>query len=147
MVCVACVTALVGAPVAAGAPWARRITGYLPARDGTLLHYSVLLPAAKGRFPVVMNYSGYDAGSIGGAAYRRGDTAMWPGLDTSLLRAGYAVFGVNMRGTGCSQGNFLLFDPHWGTDGYDAIEWAARQRWSDGRVGMANWSYAGLSQV
>jgi putative CocE/NonD family hydrolase len=52
-----------------------------------------------------------------------------------------------MRGTGCSQGNFLLFDPHWGTDGYDAVEWAARQPWSDGDVGMANWSYAGLSQV
>lgn len=133
--------------MASAAPWAKRITGYLAARDGTLLHYSVLLPAGTGRFPVVMNYSGYDPGSIGGAAYQQGNTAMWPDLDTSLLRAGYAVFGVNMRGTGCSQGNFLLFDPHWGTDGYDAIEWAARQRWSDGNIGMANWSYAGLSQV
>lgn len=138
---------LLCAASASAFPWARRITGYLPARDGTLLHYSVLLPAASGRFPVVLNYSGYDPGSIGGAAYQQGDTAMWPNLDTSLLKAGYAVLGVNMRGTGCSQGSFLLFDPHWGTDGYDAIEWAARQPWSDGNIGMANWSYAGLSQV
>lgn len=134
--------------VAAAAPWAKRETGYLKTADGTLLHYSVLLPRAKGRFPVVMNYSGYDAGSIGGAAYRKGDTAMWPRLDASLLRAGYAVFGVNMRGTGCSGGGaFSLFDRKWGTDGRDAVEWAARQRWSTGRIGMANWSYAGLSQI
>ncbi len=129
-------------------PWAKRITGYLRASDGTLLHYSVLLPKAKGRFPVVMNYSGYDAGSIGGTAYREGKTAMWPRLDATLLRHGYAVFGVNMPGTGCSGGGaFYLFDPRWRTDGRDAVEWAARQKWSTGKIGMADWSYAGLSQI
>lgn len=97
---------------------------------------------------MVVNYSGYDAGSIGGAAYRKGDTAMWPRLDASLLRAGYAVLGVNMRGTGCSGGGaFDLFSRRWGTDGRDAVEWAARRTWSTGRIGMANWSYAGLSQL
>lgn len=133
---------------AAGRPWAKRETGYLKATDGTLLHYSVLLPKRAGRFPVVMNYSGYDAGSIGGKAYLEGNTAMWPRLDTSLLRHGYAVFGVNMPGTGCSAGGaFSLFDRKWGLDGRDAVEWAARQRWSTGKIGMDNWSYAGLSQV
>ncbi len=129
-------------------PWAKRITGYFPDRHGTLLHYSVLLPRTKGRFPVVLNYSGYDAGSIGGAAYQQGNTAMWPALDTTLLKHGYAVLGVNMSGSGCSGGGaWRLFADDWGTDGYDAVEWAASQRWSDGRIGMDNWSYAGLSQV
>lgn len=129
-------------------PWAERITGYFPARDGTQLHYSVLLPKATGRFPVVMNYSGYDPGSIGGAAYQQGDTAMYEPIDTALLKAGYAVLGVNMRGSGCSGGGaWQLFSKKWGQDGYDAVEWAARQRWSDGNIGMDNWSYAGLSQV
>jgi predicted acyl esterase len=133
---------------AAGVPWAKRETGYLKAADGTWLHYSVLLPKATGRFPVVMNYSGYDAGSIGGMAYRDGNTAMWPRLDATLLQHGYAVFGVNMPGTGCSGGGaFNLFDHKWGVDGGNAVEWAARQRWSTGSVGMADWSYAGLSQI
>lgn len=142
------VSLLVASAPAQAVPWAKRITGYFPARDGTLLHYSVLLPAGTGPFPVVLNYSGYDAGSIGGAAYQQGSTAMWPDLDTSLLNAGYAVLGVNMPGTGCSGGGpFQLFADNWGTGGYDAVEWAARQPWSDGNVGMDNWSFAGLSQV
>lgn len=128
-------------------PWAERQTGYLPARDGTLLKYSVLLPSVKGPFPTIVNYSGYDPGSIGGKAYQEGDTTMDPDLDAKLLQAGYAVLGVNMAGTGCSDGTFKLFANRWGTDGADAIEWAAKQPWSDGRLGMANWSYAGLSQI
>lgn len=126
--------------------WAKRETGYLPTRDGTMLKYSVLLPAVTGRFPVIVNYSGYDAGSIGGPAFEAGNSIMSPSLDQNLLAAGYAVMGVNMAGTACSDGVFDLFGPRWATDGYDLVEWAAQQAWSDGNVGMANWSYAGLSQ-
>jgi putative CocE/NonD family hydrolase len=72
---------------------------------------------------------------------------MWPALDATLLKAGYAIFGVNIAGTGCSQGTFSLFSPRWSTDGYDAVEWAAKQSWSDGGIGMDNWSFAGLSQL
>ena len=130
-----------------GQPWAERITGYLRAGDGNLLHYSVLLPRSSGRFPVIMNYSGYDPGSIGGVAYQQGNTAMWPSLDTTLLQAGYAVLGVNMPGTGCSQGRFDLFSRLWGSDGADAVQWAAHQPWSTGNVGMDNWSFAGIGQL
>jgi predicted acyl esterase len=56
--------------------FARRLTGYLPVRDGTQLRYSVLLPKGKGPFPVIVNYSGYDPGSIGGPAYLDDNTAM-----------------------------------------------------------------------
>ena len=127
--------------------WAKRLTGYMDARDGMDLKYSVLLPPGDGPFPTIMNYSGYDPGSIGGTAYQAGNTTMDPELDAKLLKAGYAVIGVNMRGTGCSAGDFSLFSEKWGTDGYDAVEWTADQPWSNGKVGMANWSYAGLSQV
>ncbi|MCB0871111.1 MAG: CocE/NonD family hydrolase, partial [Solirubrobacterales bacterium] len=121
-------------------PWAERLTGYMDARDGMDLKYSVLLPPGDGPFPAIMNYSGYDPGSIGGTAYQAGNTTMDPELDAKLLKAGYAVVGVNMRGTGCSDGNFSLFANEWGTDGYDAVEWTADQPWSNGKVGMANWS-------
>lgn len=127
--------------------WARRLTGYLTARDGTELRYSVLLPAKRGRFPVIINYSGYDPGAIGGRAYARENTAMSADLDATLLDAGYAILGVNARGTGCSYGTFDFLGPSYGRDGADAVEWAAGQPWSTGAVGMANWSWAGMSQV
>lgn len=127
--------------------WAKRLTGYLQTRDGVSLRYSVLVPRGPGPFPVIINYSGYDPGAIGGFSYLHDDTAMSNGLDASLLNAGYAVMGVNARGTGCSEGEFDFLGPSYGMDGADAVEWAAKQSWSDGSIGMANWSWAGMSQV
>ena len=68
-------------------------------------------------------------------------------LDRSLLERGYAVLGVNARGTGCSEGAFDFLGPAYGKDGADIVEWAAVQSWSNGAIGMANWSWAGMSQV
>jgi len=127
--------------------WAKRLTGYVTAQDGVHLRYSILLPAGDGPFPVVLNYSGYDPGAIGGSAYVHNDTAMSRNLDQTLLEHGFAVMGVNARGTGCSEGDFDFLGPSYGQDGAEAVEWAARQPWSSGSVGMANWSWAGMSQV
>jgi len=127
--------------------WERRLSGYLETRDGEQLRYSVLLPGSDGRFPVIINYSGYDPGAIGGLAYQEGDTAMSASLDGFLLEHGYAVMGVNARGTGCSTGIFDFLGPEYGRDGYDIVEFAAGQPWSSGDVGMANWSWAGMSQL
>ena len=127
--------------------WARRVTGYLTTRDGVRLRYSALLPKAAGRFPVIVNYSGYDPGALGGLAYRQGDTAMSVSLDRTLVEHGYAVVGVNARGTACSEGEFEFLGASYGQDGADIIEFVAAQDWSDGKVGMANWSWAGMSQI
>lgn len=127
--------------------WGQRLTGYLRARDGTLLRYSVLLPNGKGPFPTIINYSGYDPGAIGGAAYLDDNTAMSVSLDRTLVEHGYAVFGVNARGTGCSEGVFDFLGRDYGRDGRDAVEFIAIQPWSTGAVGMANWSWAGMSQL
>lgn len=127
--------------------WARSLSGDIPMEDGVRLHYTVLLPPGPGPFPVIINYSGYDPGAIGGARYAVGDTTMSASLDQSLLRAGYAVLGVNARGTGCSDGAFDFLGPRYGLDGAAAVEWAASQPWSNGAVGMANWSWAGMSQL
>jgi len=128
--------------------WARRETGYLPAADGTLLRYSVLLPAKTGRFPVALSYSGYDTGSIGGAAYLKNDVTFSFDLDRELVAKGYAVMGVNARATGCSEGApFDFLGVKYGEDGRDAVEFAAKQPWSNGNVGMYGWSWAGMSQL
>ena len=127
--------------------WAHRLTGYLQTADGTSLRYSVLLPRKTGRFPVIINYSGYDPGAIGGSAYLSDDTAMSTSLDRTLVEHGYAVMGINARGTACSEGTFDFLGPQYGEDGRDAVEFAAVQPWSTGAIGMANWSWAGMSQI
>ncbi|MCU1733348.1 MULTISPECIES: CocE/NonD family hydrolase [unclassified Pseudomonas] len=127
--------------------WAKRETGYIKTADGTELRYSALLPANQGRFPVLVRYSGYDSGSIGGSAYLADDETFSVDLDKQLVSLGYAVVGVQARGTGCSQGTFDFLGPAYGTDGRDAIEFIAKQTWSDGKVGMFGWSWSGMSQL
>jgi putative CocE/NonD family hydrolase len=115
-------------------------SGYLEARDGTRLRYHVIRPDGPGPFPVLVNYEGYAAGSN---ASDNGVSI----YTNRLLERGYAVMGVSVRGTGCSQGEFDPFDLTMGTDGHDAVEWAARQPWSDGRVGMIGVSFGGITQL
>lgn len=115
-------------------------TGYLTARDGTQLRYDVIRPDGPGPFPALLNYEGYAAGS----------NATDNGVSTfsdRILQRGYALVGVSVRGTGCSQGEFDPFAPSMGTDGYDAIEWIAKQPWSNGHVGMIGVSFGGITQL
>jgi uncharacterized protein len=113
---------------------------YLEARDGTTLAVHVTLPGPveDGPYPTVVEYSGYDPANPGG-------------LQPSKLIAGmlgYATVGVNMRGTGCSGGSFLFYEPAQVTDGYDVIEIVGAQEWvAGGRVGMVGLSYPGISQL
>ncbi|MGH2792814.1 MAG: CocE/NonD family hydrolase [Actinomycetota bacterium] len=114
--------------------------GYLAARDGTRLRYNVVRPADGGPFPALINYEGYAAGTDAA------DNGVATYIDR-LLERGYAVIGVSVRGTGCSEGAFDPFAKTMGQDGYDAVEWAAGQPWSDGRVGMIGVSFGGITQL
>jgi hypothetical protein len=114
--------------------------GYLETRDGTLLAINVLLPgpANGGPYPTVVEYSGYSPADP--------DSPQPSSLITRAL--GYAVVGVNMRGTGCSGGAFQFFETLQSTDGYDVIEIVAAQPWVKGhKVGMVGLSYPGISQL
>jgi putative CocE/NonD family hydrolase len=107
--------------------------GYTALSDGTRLHYTLTLPAAEGRFPVVLKYDPYNAGAES---------------DPTWNDSGYAMLGVNFRGTGCSQGTFQpLRGDLWGADGAEVVAWAAAQPWSDGNVGMIGYSFTGVSQL
>ena len=61
------------------------------------------------------------------------------------VKHGYHVFIQDIRGTGKSEGEFLRFTAD-GKDGYDTIEWLAKQSWCDGNVGMFGNFYAGFLQ-
>ncbi|WP_140403784.1 MULTISPECIES: CocE/NonD family hydrolase [unclassified Nocardioides] len=111
--------------------------GYVTTRDGTTLSANVVLPPGPGPFPTVVEYSGYDPSNPA-------NTTMAQLFNT----LGYAYVGVNMRGTGCSGGSFLHFEPIQSLDGYDVIEAVAAQPWAKfHRVGMVGISYPGISQL
>ena len=116
---------------------------YIETRDGTLLSAHVVLPGPvdEGPYPTVVEYSGYDPSNP-----TSGGPAQPGSLIASLL--GYAIVGVNVRGTGCSGGSYDFFERMQVLDGYDVIETVAAQPWvAHGEVGMVGLSYPGIAQL
>jgi putative CocE/NonD family hydrolase len=107
-------------------------------RDGVLLTTEVYLPAAPGRHAVVMERSPYSG---------NGTTTRTECDDPKMqfwAHNGYAAIYQHVRGIYGSQGNFDPIQQE-GPDGYDAVEWAAAQPWSNGQVGMMGRSYDGVA--
>jgi len=133
---------------------------YIEMRDGILLSAWITLPGPEeeGPYPTLVNYSGYSPSRPGKSM---GDEVeIFCGLFPILCEApsfpsgliagimGYAVVGVNMRGTGCSGGAYDYFETLQLTDGYDLIETVAHQPWvKHNKVGMVGLSYPGISQL
>ncbi|MCU1460766.1 MAG: hypothetical protein JWO37_841 [Acidimicrobiales bacterium] len=106
--------------------------------DGVKLRYTVVRPAKSGTYPTLFEYSGYDPGTNPDAAY----------VDQFVVKdGGYAYIGVNVRGTGCSEGTFDFFQPKEATDGAAVIKWVTSQPWSSGKVGMIGKSFPGITQL
>jgi putative CocE/NonD family hydrolase len=108
--------------------------GYVPLEDGVRLAYVVYHPSEGGPFPTLLTYNPYSGGGL----------PMNDGIRT-FLRRDYAVLSVSIRGTGCSQGIYPPLTQQ-GKDGAQVVEWAARQPWSSGAVGMFGVSYPGTIQ-
>jgi putative CocE/NonD family hydrolase len=105
-------------------------------RDGVRLMADLWLPIALGKYPVITIRTPYG---------RRAEWLVGKGLAEYFANRGYAVLSQDVRGTGDSKGNFeFLFQE--GIDGYDTIEWAAAQPWSNGRVASMGLSYLGAAQ-
>ncbi len=136
VIALSALTLSVGASAASAATQEQ---GYVPMADGTQLEYTVELPGATGKFPVALTYAGYCEGAV----WTCNETDSAP----ALLAAGYAVLGVSIRGTSCSSGTFNAFTPQEWRDGAAAVEWAARQPWSDGHIGMFGDSFPGITQL
>jgi putative CocE/NonD family hydrolase len=82
--------------------------------------------------PVVFTFTPY----IGDTYHER---AMY------FARSGYVYVLVDVRGRGSSEGAFEPFANE-GRDGYDVVEFLARQPWSNGKIAMWGGSYAGFDQ-
>ncbi|MFI5776260.1 CocE/NonD family hydrolase [Nocardia sp. NPDC051570] len=68
-------------------------------------------------------------------------------VDRKLIQSGYVQVVVDVRGTGFSQGDWQVFGDREQRDGPEVVEWAARQPFSDGAVGMSGVSYSAINQL
>jgi predicted acyl esterase len=127
----------------------------IPMRDGSPLYANIYRPGDSDRYPVVMTVGPYGKdlhfGDFNPAAYAQiaehGPHLNWETPNPEWwVPHGYVVVRVDQRGIGRSPGRLDLFSQQQGEDFYDAIEWAALQPWSTGKVGLLGISYYALSQ-
>jgi putative CocE/NonD family hydrolase len=109
-------------------------------RDGVRLATEVYRPANAAALPVILQRTPYNRSPVTGI----GSNCTNPGFMT-LAGRGYTVLNQDVRGRYRSQGvmNAMVQEAN---DGYDAIEWAAAQPWSTGKVATTGGSYVGLTQ-
>lgn len=129
--------------------WVRRSL-YLTMRDGVRLAADVILPAKNGEvaqesLPVIWTHNRYLRATIRNGVVR--STADSP-LSQPLIRHGYVMVNVDVRGSGASFGRWDgIFTKEETKDAYEITEWIASQPWCDGNVGMAGGSYLGITQL
>lgn len=133
--------------------------------DGIVLRADVFRPDDENTpAPVLMTLGPYGKG----VEYKSGYKAQWDWLfgrrpellagstksymtwetpDPEIWTAwGYAVVRVDSRGAGRSPGFIDIFSPREIKDFYEAIEWAAVQKWCSGKVGLLGISYYAITQ-
>ena len=119
----------------------------MPMRDGIRLATDIYRPKGGGKHPVVFSRTPYNFNTWS-------DGKMVTGPLQAAYEAvsrGYVYVVQNERGRFFSEGEWdILGTPI--TDGYDALEWMSKQKWSNGKVGLigcsstAEWQMAVASQ-
>jgi putative CocE/NonD family hydrolase len=108
-------------------------TEMMPLRDGVKLATDLYFPEGPdGKLPCILIRTPYkkESSELDGKFY---------------ASRGYVVAIQDVRGRYASEGEWEPFVNE-GQDGYDAIEWLAKQSWSNGKVGMVGGSYLGWVQ-
>lgn len=111
----------------------------VPMRDGIILYGDLYRPNDEERYPVVIMRTPYGK--------KNGDNDRDYSDPYKLAVAKYNVLIQDVRGTGASGGTLDSTGAAEIADGYDTVEWAAVQEWSDGSVGMFGLSYFGFTQL
>ena len=143
----------------AGADWRQ---AYIDEKDGTVLHADILRAAGSApdkKTPVILSIGPYfnhtgQTGPAGPAEDTSYDPFATPGpsnrfadfvLGADVIRKGYTVVQVDLRGFGGSSGCLDWGGPGEQADVKAAVEWAASQPWSTGKVGTYGKSYDGVT--
>src|SRR5436190_14290377 len=130
-----------------GAMGVRSFQTMVPMRDGVRLNTFVFLPADGVAFPVILHRT--PSGIAAADARDKFDcTKAWlpnpaEPMRGSILRGwkaivaqGYAVVYQDCRGRHGSEGEDRVYADD-AADGFDTLDWIARQPWSNQRVGMS----------
>lgn len=110
---------------------------FVPMRDGTRLAADIYRPSQNGtpvntKLPVILVRTTYNKEAGGNLA-------------KFFAPHEYAVVLQDVRGRYKSEGTFY-HGVHEADDGYDTIEWIARQPWCNGKIGMTGQSYLAAVQ-
>lgn len=139
----------------------------IPLRDGSFVYADVFRPAQEGKYPPVMAMSIYGkafqhecicnerqaedkeeledryfSGNPDGFQYEDHETVN----TVDWVPKGYVVIRIDTRGACKSPGTLDPLSLQEAKDYYDAIEWAAKQPWSNGNVGLWGMSYTAMDQ-
>ncbi|HJR19925.1 MAG TPA: CocE/NonD family hydrolase, partial [Actinomycetota bacterium] len=145
---------------------------FVTVSDGTSIAISIVFPKSYDpanpgaiKYPTIYEMAGYENGSSSdeGRTFF-GETAdhfceqfgrcFEPPLagdshaGTSAFRYDddYVSVHAQLRGTGCSSGEFNLYSTRSALDGVEVIEnWLVKQPWSNGKVGILGHSYSGAT--
>ena len=106
----------------------------IPMRDGVNLSCDIFFPEQPGRFPTLLLRTPYGKGTD--EIYK---------VASYFSKKGFVFVACDVRGRGDSGGSFTPYLNEAG-DGYDAIEWCAKQKWSNGKVITRGASYSARIQ-
>jgi predicted acyl esterase len=136
----------------------------IPMRDGVVLRADVFRPVGDAPTPVLLSYGGYGKNLPMQVAYpaawrillaqrpevlvgSSGKLMSWELPDPERwVPLGYTLVRVDARGTGRSPGVMDTMSSTEADDIYEAVEWAAAQAWSTGKVGLTGVSYMAIVQ-
>jgi predicted acyl esterase len=121
-------------PVPAGTVLEKNV--YVRMRDGVKITVDIYRPAkGKGPWPVIFAYSPFQKERFFESA-----------KPVFYCAHGYVCIQAAERGGGLSEGKFTFQGKTAARDGYDLIEWMAKQPWCNGNIGMMGASGYGVMQ-
>jgi predicted acyl esterase len=142
-----------GKPLPCDVVWERDIPVTL--RDGVVIYTDVLRPADQDtNLPALVSWSPYGKSLPAYPCPPRGvppemfsGLGKFEGADAAFwLDHGYALVNPDARGAGKSEGDIHFWGSVESHDGYDVVEWAAEQSWSNGKVALYGASWLAISQ-
>lgn len=110
----------------------------IPMRDGVKLSAYIYIPPGEDPWPVLLEQR-----------YANSNDPNTRKSFAKLASAGYVTVLANFRGSQKSEGDWRGYRHlAWGEqkDGYDLVEWLAKQSWSTGKIGTFGSSQAGFAQ-
>lgn len=125
-------------------------------RDGVKIYVDIFRPEKEEKYPVLIAWAPY--GKHGRVKYKYFPRCGVCDSDLSKLTVfeaadpvywcanGYIIINVDPRGAWGSEGDLTLLSQQEAIDGYDLVEWAGIQSWSNGKVAMHGVSYLAWSQ-